>query len=161
VQHHIEQLRGIFDKLEIEQEKREALVDRLNELQKEVDRDRTRFDAYAALVVEVAGVVGETVERSKVLDVLNAIARVIWGTKKDQDTKRLPSAPPKRLESVRKHQARLQSFRSMRRIEARRKKASALRLRFSQSLASLRQRLSQAMVRSTIQRLGSTANPLT
>jgi hypothetical protein len=66
-----------------------------------------------------------------------------------------------RLESVRKHQARLQSFRSMRRIEARRKKASALRLRFSQSLASLRQRLSQAMVRSTIQRLGSTANPLT
>src|SRR5215207_8658631 len=37
----------------------------------------------------------------------------------------------------------------MRRIDARRKNASALRLRFSQSLASLRQRLSQAMVRST------------
>ena len=44
----------------------------------------------------------------------------------------------------------------MRRIEARRKKARPLRLRFSQSLASLRQRLSQAMVRSTIQRLGRT-----
>ena len=65
------------------------------------------------------------------------------------------------LESVRKHQTGLQSFLSMRRIEARRKNASALRLRFSQSLASLRQRLSQAMVRSTIQRLGRTANPLT
>src|SRR5262245_34089744 len=63
-------------------------------------------------------------------------------------------------ESVRKHQAGLQSFRSMRRIEARRKNASALRLRFSQSLASLRQRLSHARVRSTIQRLGSTTNPL-
>ena len=49
----------------------------------------------------------------------------------------------------------------MRRIEARRKNASALRLRFSQSLASLRQRLSQAMVRSTIQRWGKTTNPLT
>jgi hypothetical protein len=47
----------------------------------------------------------------------------------------------------------------MRRIEARRKKASPLRLRFSQSFASLRQRLSQAMVRSTIQRLGRTVNP--
>ena len=34
-------------------------------------------------------------------------------------------------------------------------KASALRLRFSQSLASRRQRLSQAMVRSTTQRLGA------
>ena len=36
-------------------------------------------------------------------------------------------------------------------------KASALRLRFSQSLASRRQRLSQAMVRSTTQRLGWTS----
>ena len=63
------------------------------------------------------------------------------------------------VESVRRLQAGLQSFLSMRRIEARRKNASALRLRFSQSLASLRQRLSQAMVRSTIQRLGKTTNP--
>jgi hypothetical protein len=55
-------------------------------------------------------------------------------------------------ESVREDQTGLQSFRSMRRIEARRKNASAVRLRFSQSLASLRQRLSQAIVRSTIQR---------
>src|SRR5258707_5902087 len=65
------------------------------------------------------------------------------------------------LESVRRLQAGLQSFLSMRRIEARRKNASAFRLRFSQSLASLRQRLSHAMVRSTIQRLGKTTNPLT
>src|SRR5262249_14622756 len=74
------------------------------------------------------------------------------------DTRRaLPS--PFSLESVRKHQAGLQSFRSMRRIEASRRNASALRLRFSQSFASLRQRLSQAKVRSTIQRRGSTTNP--
>jgi transposase len=64
------------------------------------------------------------------------------------------------LESVREHQAGLQSFRSMRRIDARRKNASAFRLRFSQSLASLRHRLSQAMVRSTTQRRGNTTNPL-
>jgi hypothetical protein len=65
------------------------------------------------------------------------------------------------LESVRRVHAGLHSFLSMRRIEARRKNASAFRLRFSQSLASLRQRLSQAMERSTIQRLGKTTNPLT
>ena len=40
-------------------------------------------------------------------------------------------------------------------------KASALRLRFSQSLASRRQRLTQAMVRSTTQRLGWTMKPFT
>src|ERR1700693_2041269 len=47
----------------------------------------------------------------------------------------------------------------MRRIEARRKNAKAFRLRHSQSLAKRRQRLSQAMVRSTIHRLGKTAKP--
>ena len=63
-------------------------------------------------------------------------------------------------EFVRKHHVGLQSFRSMRRMEARRRKVSALRLRHSQSLASLRQRPNQARLRSTIQRLGRTAKPL-
>src|SRR5258708_12287124 len=65
------------------------------------------------------------------------------------------------LESVRRVQAGLQSFLSMRRIDARRTNASAFLLRFSQSLATPRQRLSNAMERSTIQRLGRTTNPLT
>src|SRR6202007_1111406 len=65
------------------------------------------------------------------------------------------------LESVRRLQAGLQSFLSMRRIEARRKNANAFRLRHSQSLARRRQRLSHAMVRSTIQRLGNTTKLLT
>ena len=76
------------------------------------------------------------------------------------DTVRLPPRIRlKLLESVRKHHAGLHSLRSMRRIEASRRKARPLRLRFSQSLANLRQRLSQAMVRSTIHRFGRTANP--
>src|SRR5712671_6990637 len=67
---------------------------------------------------------------------------------------------PPSLESVSKLDQGLQSFRSMRRMEASFKNARALRLRFSQSLASRRQRLSHAMVRSTIQRLGNCTNPL-
>ena len=65
------------------------------------------------------------------------------------------------LESVRRLSVGLQSFRSMSRMDASLMKASALRLRFSQSLASRRQRLSQAMVRSTTQRLGWTTKPFT
>jgi hypothetical protein len=42
------------------------------------------------------------------------------------------------LESVRKDQTGLHSFRSMKRLEARRKNARPLRLRFSQSLARRR-----------------------
>ncbi len=64
------------------------------------------------------------------------------------------------LESVREHHAGLHSFRSMRRMEARRRNASALRLRHSQSLANRRQRPSQARVRSPIQRLGRTTKAL-
>ncbi len=66
----------------------------------------------------------------------------------------------KLLESVRRLHEGLQSFLSMSRIEARWRKARALWLRFSQSLAGRRQRLNQAMERSTIQRLGSTTKPL-
>ena len=63
------------------------------------------------------------------------------------------------LQSVPTLHQGLHSFRSMRRTEASFKKAMALRLRFSQSLARRRQRLSHAIVRSTIQRLGSCTNP--
>ena len=54
-----------------------------------------------------------------------------------------PAAKENLLESVRRLYGGLQSFRSMRRIEASLRKASALRLRFSQSLANRGQRLSQ------------------
>jgi hypothetical protein len=64
------------------------------------------------------------------------------------------------LESVPRLHAGLQSFLSISRMEARRRKASALWLRFSQSLARRRQRPSQAIVRSTIHRLGRTTKPL-
>src|SRR5580692_9155533 len=70
------------------------------------------------------------------------------------------SAALYQLEAVLKLDQALQSFRSMRRMEASFKKARALRLRFSQSLARRRQRLSHAMVRSTIQRLGNRTNPV-
>lgn len=101
-------------------------------------------------------------ERNAIYGYLSAVFDlVMWWKAEDRAISRARWALQlQRLESVREHQAGLQSFRSMRRIDARRKNASALRLRFSQSLASLRQRLSQAMVRSTTQRRGSTTNPL-
>ena len=57
---------------------------------------------------------------------------------------------------VREDHIGLHSFLNMRRMDASLTNASALRLRHSQSLASLRHRPSQAKVRSTIQRLGRT-----
>lgn len=85
--------------LEVEQKKREALFSKLNDLQEEIDRDRSRFDTYAALAIETAGVLGETVDKSRVLALLDAIARVFWGAKSERETKRIPPPTlPKRLE---------------------------------------------------------------
>lgn len=63
------------------------------------------------------------------------------------------------LESDSKVQEGLQSFRSMSRIEAKWRNATAVRFRFSQSLASLRQRFNQAIDLSTIQRFGRITKP--
>ena len=62
------------------------------------------------------------------------------------------------LESVQDHILCWQSLLSISRTDAQRRNAEAFRLRHSQSLLRRRQRFSQAMVRSTIQRLGSTTN---
>ncbi len=63
------------------------------------------------------------------------------------------------LESVPEVSQQLQSFRSMSRIDAKRRNTSAVILRFSQSLASLLQRFSQAIDLSTIQRMGNFTKP--
>src|SRR5436305_3955497 len=63
------------------------------------------------------------------------------------------------LESVREHHVGLHSFLSMRRMDANRRKASAFRLRFSQSFTSRLHRPSQAKVRSTTHRFGRTTKP--
>src|SRR3954452_21900094 len=64
------------------------------------------------------------------------------------------------LESVRDHYAVWHSFRIMRRMEAQWRKARDFGLWHSQSLASRRQRMSQAKGSSKIQRLGRTVKPL-
>ena len=91
---------------------------------------------------------------------ISGVPTMIYGERNDCAKDVAPSYEAV-LVSVRRLYVGLQSFRSMSRMDASLMKASALRLRFSQSLASRRQRLSQAMVRSTTQRLGWTTKPFT
>ena len=94
-------------------------------------------------------------------DVSSEEMQNLWAKVLAGEVERAGSTSIRTLESVRGLYVGLQSFRSMSRMDASLMKASALRLRFSQSLASRRQRLSQAMVRSTTQRLGWTTKPFT
>jgi hypothetical protein len=97
--HMLKPVREIFSKLEVGEGKREALFSKLEALEVEIDRNRTRFDAFAALTIEAADVVGEAIERSRLLDVLNAIARIFGSAKTEEETRQLPAPnKPKQIE---------------------------------------------------------------
>ncbi|SFM50664.1 hypothetical protein SAMN05216573_102174 [Bradyrhizobium sp. Rc3b] len=97
VHHHLDQVLDIFQKLEVDDRKREKLISRLNDLQAEVDQRRTRFDRFAALTMEVAGVIGDAAERSKIVDILDAVGRVFWGSQTEKQ-KQLPAPRQKKIE---------------------------------------------------------------
>jgi hypothetical protein len=101
IHHHLDQVRGIFDKLEIEDKKREKLISRLDDLTSEVNQPRTRFDRFAALTMEVSGVVGDAVERSKIIDLLDAVSRVFYGAQTEAQKQLPPPKAPKRIEPPR------------------------------------------------------------
>jgi hypothetical protein len=99
VHHLLAQVREVFSKLEVDEAKREALLSKLADLEGEVDRNRTRFDAYAALAIEVADVTGEVVGRSRILEVLDAVARLFGVAKKEETLRQLPApTKPKQIE---------------------------------------------------------------
>jgi hypothetical protein len=98
VHHHLDQVLEIFNKLEVEDTKRERLVSRLGDLQAEVNQQRTRFDRFAALSIEVSSVIGEVIDKTKVLELLDAVARVFWGAQTERQ-KQLPlPKQPKTIE---------------------------------------------------------------
>jgi hypothetical protein len=101
IKHHLDQLQELFQKLEIEERKREDLFASLNELRSEVDRNRTHYDRLAAFTIETAGVVGDAVDRSKILELLGAIARVFWGARASAPAKIAGPTTPKRIEPPR------------------------------------------------------------
>jgi hypothetical protein len=100
IRHHLEQLRGIIEKLEVKQEKKESLFDKLNDFAKEVDRDRTRFEMWGAVVVQAAEVLGDAAEAAEpARKWVDSISRLIWGAKeKENETKQLP--PPKEVKQI-------------------------------------------------------------
>jgi hypothetical protein len=99
--HHLDQVLEIFHAFDIYDTKREKLISRLNDLKSEIDQPRTRFDRFAALAIDVSGLMGNIVERSKVIEILDSIGRVMWGAQTDKQKELSPPAPTKRIEPPR------------------------------------------------------------
>lgn len=96
LRHHLRQMHELVEKSEIETEKKESLFSKLNALQNEIDRDRTRIEAYADLTFAVAGMLDTALE--PINRVLASIARVFWGAQQDEIKRLPPPKPPKRIE---------------------------------------------------------------
>ncbi len=95
--HHIAQIREIIQQLEVDDWKREALLDRLNDLQAEVDRDRFRYQILAAFTIEAAGVLGQAAQHmNPVRKFIESVSGLIWGSKHADQTKSLPAPAPRK-----------------------------------------------------------------
>ena len=93
VSHHLAQVREIIVRLDVDDWKRDSLLTCLNNLQTEVDRDRSRYEVFGAFIVEVAGVLGAAGEKLEpIRKIIDSVGSLIWGTKHAEQTQRLP--PP-------------------------------------------------------------------
>jgi chromosome segregation ATPase len=105
LRHLLLQIKETVDKLDVSQSKKEALFAKIAALENEINRERTRFDALAALWVEVCGKIGDGVEKLESLrKLIDSVGNLIGAAKKEEETEthRLPApktpkqiAPPK------------------------------------------------------------------
>lgn len=93
--HYLTQIHDIVSRAELDDRKKEALFARVAALQAEVDRKRTRFEAFAAYAIESAGVLGEVGQRIRPLT--DEITKLFGLAKSHEDaSEMLPKPPPKK-----------------------------------------------------------------
>lgn len=98
IRDYISKIKTTIESIELPISRKEALLKRLNEFSAEVDRDRTKFEAIGALVVEAATITGKAEAKlrpiRKWLDSITGLMRAASGLEEPHG--RL-SAPPKRI----------------------------------------------------------------
>jgi hypothetical protein len=98
VNHHLTQVRDILVKLEIDSWKKESLLSCLNNLQAEVDKERSSYAVFGAFIIETAGILGDAGTKLKpVRKLVDSVAGLIWGTKHAEQTKQIGSEERRRL----------------------------------------------------------------
>ena len=89
LRHLTNEIRETVDKLDVSVAKKEKLYARLADLESEINRDRTRYEAYAALMIEACDDAGEAMKRLE--PIIRAVERVgaaIGIAKRAEDARR-------------------------------------------------------------------------
>lgn len=102
----INKIKLTIEAIDIPLARKEALMSRLNAFAAEVDKDRTRFEAFAAMMIEAAGVVGKVEKKLRpIRGWIDSIAKLLHEARALEDSHpRLP-APDKRIEAPQKRLA--------------------------------------------------------
>jgi hypothetical protein len=109
VRHLIAQIKSIVDRLEVDIRKKEALYYRLTALSDEVDRDRTKYDAYAGLAIEISNTSGKVARNlrpvSRLLDAIGKLFGMAQDAEADKrqlqlEGPRLQLAPPNQADAT-------------------------------------------------------------
>jgi hypothetical protein len=102
IHHFIQKIREQIEQCELEADKKEELLDKLNKFAAEVDRDRTKLQAGMAFFVTLCAGIGDGFEKLKpVRDTFDSISRLL-GQAMQLEERFTPRLPPhkdrKRLE---------------------------------------------------------------
>ena len=96
----INKIKLTIDAMDIVVARRESLLDKLNAFATEVDRDRTRFEAFAALVIETTDTVAKVEKKLRPIKKwVDSIAGTLRSAKNSEDEQRRISGPQKHLPS--------------------------------------------------------------
>jgi hypothetical protein len=93
LRHLLKQIRETVDKLEVSVAKKERLYARVAGLESEIDRDRTRYQAVAALMIEACDDTGEAVKRLEpVVRLIERVGAAIGIARRAEEAQ--PQLPP-------------------------------------------------------------------
>ena len=104
IHYYLMEIRSIIDRIHLPVKKREAIMTKLNKLADEVDRDRTRPEAWSGLALELADTGGEIAERlAPARKIIDSIANVFAKAKELGEQLGLPpGSEPKQIEGPKK-----------------------------------------------------------
>jgi hypothetical protein len=95
IRHYTAKIRQLVQESDLPDKKKKRLLDKLAAFENEVDRDRTRLEAFGAALVELAGFVGEAKERADFQRLTDGIAKILWGSK-EEERRELPRTPDRK-----------------------------------------------------------------
>jgi len=93
IRHFVEQIKEIIDNSPLDQSKKERLFHLINAFLAEVDRDRTSWQAFAAMVIAITHLGGDAAkELEPVRKFIDSISRLLGRAKEFEDN--APQLPP-------------------------------------------------------------------